>query len=569
VTSGQQLSPTTLSPAVEDQLAEIRRLKADTSYHGPVLPTGPIQSEAVGNTRLPYPVVLIHGLGSSADTWTDFVATAVENGWSYGGQLRYHLNMDGNNSFANIYAESYYEMQAFHQIPGPADLYTINFNVDQQGQPLGGESNPLLSNQAAIVKQGYAVASAVQEILEVSGKDKVILFGHSMGGLAARQYLQNPELWPDETHHVAKYISSGTPHGGSNTSGGAILDFINFAVDEQSDAVRDLRTSYTYSGNSGVFLYGGVESNDYMDDSFFNDFYNPDVNCNGVIGEKIIGLNEKPLFDDLDFATIIGRAEGDDIGEPGDGVVNFWSAQIKNFYDLKAETFLYDSETIDLLEVHTELPGQTYHNILALDEPDDYATAYHVNYNQSYTGYVTHQATDAPYEADFDAYRFELTEEVNLQVSIQTVPDHDLALAVLDGETEEIIDTLLLTGTGETIIRPYEAGSYLLDISSWADPEGFVVEYGFIIKTTKVEEPVSIDESSPEADQLYLYPNPASTFVRLEGIDQPTRIKIYDMCGVLVGQQTTFEADISVQELADGVYTLRTQDNRVFRFIKQ
>ncbi|MEI6738503.1 MAG: alpha/beta fold hydrolase, partial [Pseudomonadota bacterium] len=40
-------------------------------------------------------------------------------------------------------------------------------------------------------------------MLNVTGKDKIILVGHSMGGLAARQYLQRLTQ-PDGKKHVGK-----------------------------------------------------------------------------------------------------------------------------------------------------------------------------------------------------------------------------------------------------------------------------------------------------------------------------------------------------------------------------
>ena len=60
---------------------------------------------------------------------------------------------------------------------------------------------------------------AIYYVLQLTGRDKVILMGHSMGGLAAREYLQNPSNWQlDGQTHVAKLVTTGTPHGGSNAS---------------------------------------------------------------------------------------------------------------------------------------------------------------------------------------------------------------------------------------------------------------------------------------------------------------------------------------------------------------
>jgi len=40
-----------------------------------------------------------------------------------------------------------------------------------------------------------------------------------MGGLASREYIQNTSNWQsDNVHHVAKLLTVGTPHGGSNAS---------------------------------------------------------------------------------------------------------------------------------------------------------------------------------------------------------------------------------------------------------------------------------------------------------------------------------------------------------------
>jgi hypothetical protein len=350
---------------------------------------------------------------------------------------------------------------------------------------------------------------------------------------------------------------------------GAIADLFNPGTNEQSDAVRDLRTSYFYSGNYGVFLYGGTESLDYMDDSFFNSFYNADVNCDGIVGDYIEGLNEKELSADLEFATIIGHTEAAVTEDPSDGIVEAWSAQLANFYsDVPAETFWYVPDGAGI-EIHTDLPNQIYLNILALDEADDYATAYQIAPDQTYTGYITPQATDAKYEGDYDAYRFELTEEVNLHVNLQTVPDYNIAVALLDAETEEFIDSLLINGAGQTITRPCAAGSYLLDVSGWPDANGDIIGYEFTVQTTKIEEPVALNENSPDAGPTYLYPNPASAFVRLEGVEQPTQIKMYDTRGALVKQLTVSENVIPVRDLASGLYTLRSQDNRVYRFVKQ
>jgi len=88
-------------------------------------------------------------------------------------------------------------------------------------------STDVLSNQSAIAKQGVALKVVIQHVLSLTGRDKVILMGHSMGGLASREYLQNPDNWTDPyiNHHVAKLVTTGTPHGGSNSTAPLLVSY--------------------------------------------------------------------------------------------------------------------------------------------------------------------------------------------------------------------------------------------------------------------------------------------------------------------------------------------------------
>ncbi|RME17609.1 MAG: alpha/beta fold hydrolase, partial [Bacteroidetes bacterium] len=229
-------------------------------------------NDTSGYQHLPYPVLLVHGLSSSDQTWDNFIQD-VKNilGWTFGAPLDFCLNQDGNTSTA-VFSNDFHDYTNMALLSSSGDFYAINFDVDNTGTPHG---NNVQSNQSAIFKQGYAVRNAVQHILQKTGKKKVILLGHSMGGLASREYVQNPiKYQSDNQHHVAKIITLGTPHGGSN-AGPA---FSPLTPDGRSEAVRDLRTSYFYSNNPGVFLFGGLEDLGYMDDQLCCYFYNADVN---------------------------------------------------------------------------------------------------------------------------------------------------------------------------------------------------------------------------------------------------------------------------------------------------
>src|SRR4030095_15594618 len=118
---------------------------------------------------------------------------------------------------------------------------------------------------------------------------KVILLGHSMGGLAIREYLQRIEngvhkWWVDPNdsiagHKVARVVTTGTPHLGTNVMSNAF-----FTIDNNSEAMRDLKFSYS-SGVNAAYLFGNLES------IVPSTYYNKDINCNGIITDTIDGLD--------------------------------------------------------------------------------------------------------------------------------------------------------------------------------------------------------------------------------------------------------------------------------------
>ena len=205
----------------------------------------------------------MHGLNSNADTWSTIIN-------SLGGQAKIFdvcLNDDGDNNTANheIDVAAIGWRDNSPQTPSPTRLYAINFDNEQM---IGHESH-YLSNQAAIYKQGKALKIMITLVLALENTDKVVLIGHSMGGLAIREYLQRtndgttgtPHTWwinPsfEDGHKVAKVVSIGTPHLGSNVTLLGIIPLIN----ESSEAVRDLRYSYLFGTVQAPFLFGGNES---------------------------------------------------------------------------------------------------------------------------------------------------------------------------------------------------------------------------------------------------------------------------------------------------------------------
>ena len=138
--------------------------------------------------HIPYPIIFIHGLNSNDQTWSTFLSQLDLFGWSSGGRMDYCLNYDGNLS-TSLLTTDIHDFTVLSTL-NIGDYYTVNFDVDPDGTVYNNANDNIESNQSAAVKQGKAMQSAIKHVLDKTGADKVILVGHSMGGLASREYFK-------------------------------------------------------------------------------------------------------------------------------------------------------------------------------------------------------------------------------------------------------------------------------------------------------------------------------------------------------------------------------------------
>jgi len=426
-----------------------------------------ITSTLVFTRHIPYPIIFIHGLASNDTTWNTFFTQLNLFGWSFGGRMDYCLNYDGNLSTSLLTADIHdFTVQSTLNI---GDYYTVNFDVDPNGTIYNNSNDNIESNQSAVVKQGKAMQSAIKHVLDKTGADKVILVGHSMGGLASREYLQNSSNWqPDSKHHVAKLLTIGTPHGGSDerTFGGLLP-----GIDGYSEAVRDLRTTYLTNGDSGVYLFGGNENN-----LSTIGFHNIDVNCNGYISDNIVGLNQKNLPNDLMYSCVIGSW---DVTGTGDGLVTTSSANLNNYYAINADTFLVNA-------FHTVLPKQITTNLEGLDEPTNPNQAYRVGTDTLYFGLITTQSRADSITLDIDEYFINLSANSLLNIRVNNVSVPKLAVVIADS----MYTTMLVTSSNtlcqvDTSIL-LSSGKYYLEVAAQPTSYSWMFPYSFILHSTPI-----------------------------------------------------------------------------------
>lgn len=514
---------------------------------------------AVFESKLPYPIIFVHGLNSSSDTWnttTNYFDSQYT--YTYGGRFDFCLNADGNNSSANknFYPTPGADIAAFEPNIIPGDYYYVNFNVKANGQ----FGTDVLSNQSAITKQGLAVKKAVERVLQLTGKDKVILVGHSMGGLASREYIQNSVNWQaDGRHHVAKLLTVGTPHGGSNASDSSLAIFTS--VDRQSEAIRDLKSSYYYSGEQGRFLFGGTEiqnSSNMNDNSYSPDFYNVDINCNGTIGDAITGLNQKPIDNLIDFSSVIGRitnAFGSNITT--DGVVDEPQSKMQQY--LTGLTYpnkiFYFNSGYDIIENHTELPGYYYQIMQGLDEPNVKELAYEVALGKTYNGYTSIQEAGG---SDTDFFKFTIIDNYSLNVNVTGIVTSSLTGAILNSSGTLIGTTQTNSGGTLNFSRTLAPGTYFLRfVSASPTNTNYQTPYKFTLSGT-------LGTASVQFNDIAVYPNPVKDKLSVENVSIE-KVVIYNIMGqelkVIENNTNSTFQEIDMYDFPKGVYIINLHKN--------
>ena len=442
-----------------------------------------VPSTLGAQTNLPYPIILMHGFSANDTTWFSFLRDIQRTyGYSYGGSLDFCLNQDSKLATGEITKDfkDRTNLSALHN----ADIYTINFDVDTSGKRY--PSTSVESNEAAAVKQGLGISKAIEHVLSITGKDKVILVGHSMGGLASREYLQNPVRWQaDGQHHVAKLLTVGTPHGGSNISltGSSLA-----GLDEYSEAVRDLRETYYVTSDSGVYLYGGKESLSVMDNSYIYSYYNADVNCNGVINENIIGINHKSIPLDIAYTAIIGKDDySGTLCSSCDGVVGTKEADFNNYLpQIQADTLVSEGTGTLINPWHLSEPKHTSCIIRGIDEPDTKEKAYNVKTGSYFAGYFSAKNAVAKVTTDSDYYKFTINSSGMLSLGLYNIPIPVAALKIIDSASHKVIYSWQSNGKGflDSTLYGFNPGTYYLNIYGTPDANAWRFPYAVKLQFT-------------------------------------------------------------------------------------
>lgn len=527
-------------------------------------PISPSLDSQGGGTEIPYPILFVHGLTGNGNTWqpmTDWLSPALGQAID----LKFSLNKDGSDYTSNISNDL---MSFIPSNLSSSNLYKVHFNCNVNGVCSNASVVSMnLSNQAAIFKQGEAVGIAMQKIMAATGKNKVVLIGHSMGGLAIREYLQNSVHWTGNQHQAAKVVTVGTPNTGSNfeLGGFAVLGEFFLTVDNDSEAVRDLRniTDGLIEWNPAVYLWGGWESQDYMYDDLIP-WYNVDVNCNGTEGNSVTGLNERSMPANIEFASVGDNYDlvvtptnapytwvGEDTG--GEDLCSCLDLGWTGNFNCESWNFDATGSGPDL--GHSALASlYPTENLWALDEPDDYSYSYEVGFGIQYAGFITPQASNGPYTTDWDDFKIYVPSNGVLTVSAEFVGD-------FSGD-----DLFLYEPSSSLWINQIENVSSQETMTTNVSSGWHIVEFHGTQTTSFSQYFFQIDFSpytgvEPDETVLsFVYPNPSAGLynIMVEG-----ELSVFNSMGeIILSQMVTSDETIDLSHFSEGVYTIRIETQK-------
>lgn len=172
---------------------------------------------SVGHSRtLQYPVIFIHGIWSDATTWETAIKQLVDRNYTYGGVISASY-VNGVPSTADCVRATVRDNKNpavyLVECKPDADFYVWETN------DYSASSSRASNHNHSFSELGGEVKFAIDYVKNRTGAAKVQLVGHSMGGIAARHYLQNlHRSGADYAGDVATLVTIGTPHLGSGVA---------------------------------------------------------------------------------------------------------------------------------------------------------------------------------------------------------------------------------------------------------------------------------------------------------------------------------------------------------------
>ncbi|MCB0218957.1 MAG: alpha/beta fold hydrolase [Chrysiogenetes bacterium] len=163
----------------------------------------------------------------------------------------------------------------FDELAGIEYFYKIAAALEKDGNTVFTTEVPAFNTPIA---RGNILADQIEEILAITGAQKVIIIGHSNGGIDAR-YATTHRLGASK---VAAVVSIASPHrgaefansiagifgGGGGVPGGALgeavisfMNFLGFAINGNSELPQDAAAALFYMSPAGMSVFNDMTPN--------------------------------------------------------------------------------------------------------------------------------------------------------------------------------------------------------------------------------------------------------------------------------------------------------------------
>lgn len=332
-------------------------------------------------------------------------------------------------------------------------------------------------------------------------------------------------------HRVARVVSLGTPHLGSNMSGGALSALLNGA-DEKSEACRDLRYSQTPSKTP--YLFGGNETSFLWNPAP----YNKDINCNGSSTDIITSLNtgttynsSMPLPTNIYYTWVTSNY----LGLNQDGLVELSRQWLYNSSTAAPQT----ADTLLLKINHIAEPNDIQAIIRGIDEPPETNYAYQLQMDQLTRGYITYGMNWN--NRDVDAFSITPPQNGKLEITFTNVNSGTDSILFYDG-TNLRLNSIITSGMQTfTVDNLVQGKTYNILVKGTATSSSWKNPYTINCK---------ISSSAYTISGIISYANDANSPIANAKINLVNNNRIID--SVITGTQGNY----SFNNVQDGTYNI-------------
>jgi hypothetical protein len=238
--------------------------------------------------------------------------------------------------------------------------------------------------------------------------------------------------------------------------------------------------------------------------------------------------------------------------------VLFRSANLSNFTTLlptPKNEFIYEAASSTPKGLHSDLPKAIPVSMQGLDEPNIYSLAYEIELSKFYKGFTTtHSQAAGNSVFDFDYYKFNLTQNSNLFITVNNANSNNI-YARIKNSSNQTVSTITTVSTISQFSQLLAPGQYYLEIMSEPTSTSYLNPYSFMIENLLSTNPI-------ENLQLLISPNPTTSAVYFDNTKLGyTDVQVFNYLGQEVSREQLAGAvanqEINLSNLSAGIYVLK------------